>query len=153
MARQKGATQAQADPTREAAPRQPKAKPAKSSYVLSGVPRVNLMPTSELERRATVSLVRRWLLGLLATAAVISAVVAGTNWMRAAATAELIAEQDRTVSLNSELASYATVSQTLAEQAELTAYRTAAMGNDIEWRSFFKTLVAAVPDGSAIQSF
>lgn len=121
--------------------------------ILAGVPRVNLLPSSELERRASVSLGKRWLVGLLATAVVVTSVVAGAHWMRTAAVAELITEQDRTLALNAELAGFAEVSQVLGEDVALTKLRSEAMGNDTDWRRFFATLLDAVPAGAELRDF
>lgn len=154
MARRKAVREdAQPQPSKVTPAREPKAKPVKSGLVLSGVPRVNLLPPSELERRATLSLLKRWVIAVLATAVVVSGVVIAANGVRAVASLELAAEHNRTLTLNAELASFADVSRALAEQAELTTYRGNAMGNDIEWRDFFKTLTSAVPDESDIRDF
>lgn len=128
-------------------------RPQKGGLVLAGIPRVNLLPPSELERRATVALGKRWLLGLLATAAVVSSVVAGAYWVRTTATTELLAEQGRTMTLNTELAGFADVSRSIAEQGALVTFRTDAMGNDTEWRRLFKDLLGALPRGADLRDF
>lgn len=164
MARDKAARAAKAGPAKEKASRKEKAarseqagpakvRPVRGGLVLSGVPRVNLLPPSELERRATVSLVRRWVVGVLATAVMVSGAVVGVNALRAAAQLELVLEQARTVDLNNELSGFTHVSRALAEQSELTTYRSAAVGNDLEWRGFVQTLLGAVPKGSQVRDF
>lgn len=124
-----------------------------SGMVLSGLPRVNLLPPREIERRATTALTKRWLCGVLATALLVSAVVAATHWVRASAELQLIAEQDRTAALNHDLASLAEVSAVLNQRAELSSLRGAAMGNDLEWRNLFRDITKALPKGSEIRSF
>ena len=130
-----------------------KVRPVRGGLVLSGVPRINLLPPSELERRATVSLVRRWAVGVLATGVLVTGGIVAVNGLRAAAQLELVLEQARTVDLNAELGGYSHVSRALAEQTELTAYRSAAVGNDLEWRAFTKTLLSAIPKGSELRDF
>ena len=96
-----------------------KARPVKGGLVLSGVPRVNLLPLSELERRATRSLLKQWAIGGLVTAAVVTGLVVGANAVRTVASLELAAEQARTIDLNGELAGFSEVSRALGERTEL----------------------------------
>ncbi|MCA0250949.1 MAG: hypothetical protein LCH76_01390 [Actinobacteria bacterium] len=133
----------------------PKAKgrPKGSGLVLAGVPRVNLLPPSEIQRRAAGALVRRWVAGLVATALVVSGLVAAAYWQRSIAAAQLAAEQARTMELNGELASLSHISQALATRTELTDLRAQAMGNDLEWRGLFTDLVRTLPAGTTLTGF
>ena len=130
-----------------------KARPVKGGLVLSGVPRVNLLPLSELERRATRILIRRWAIGGLVTAAVVTGLVVGANAVRTVASLELAAEQARTIDLNGELAGFSEVSRALGERTELILYRGAALASDVEWRPLVSTLLAAVPADSEVTGF
>ena len=139
-------------PVEEKAPRRGP-KPAKRGVILSGVPRVNLLPLSEVERRATRTLLKGWVIGALATAVIASGIVGAANWMRAVADSELAAEEDRTLELNTRLAEFSDVSRALAERGDLASYRTVAAGNDVGWREFLRTLLAAVPADSELRDF
>lgn len=152
MARRKAEGEAGSGPAPDK-PRPEKTRPVKGGLVLSGVPRVNLLPLSELERRATRSLLKRWAVGGLVTAAVVTGLVVGANAVRAVASIELAAEQARTTELNAELAGFSEVSRALAERSELTAYRGAALASDVEWRPLMSTLLAAVPNDSEVTGF
>ena len=124
-----------------------------SGLVLAGVPRVNLLPPSEVQRRAAGALVRRWVAGLVATALVVSGLVAAAYWQRSIAAQQLVAEQARSMELNSELAGLSHVSRALATRAELTGLRARAMGNDLEWRKLFADLVGTLPTGATLTGF
>ncbi len=143
-------------PKPEAKPKpdpRPKGRTKNSGLVLGGVPRVNLLPASELQRRAAGALVRRWAAGLVATALVVSGLVVAAYWGRGLAEQQLAAEQARTMGLNVELASLSHVSQALTERTALSGLRTAAMGNDIEWRALFADLTRALPRGAKLTGF
>lgn len=130
-----------------------KRKPKGSGLVLGGVPRVNLLPPSEVQRRAAGVLVRQWVAGLLATAVVVSGMVAAAYWGRTVADLQLAAEQARTMKLNGELAGLSHVSQALAEQTALTALRAEALGTDIEWRPLLTELTRSFPSGTELIGF
>lgn len=131
---------------------EPKAKrrPKGSGMVIGGVPRVNLLPASEVQRRAAGALVRRWVVGLLATAAVVSCLVAAAYWERTVANQQLVAEQARTMDLNVELAGLSHVSRAFAERTTLTTLRAEAMGTDMEWRPLLTELAGSLPKGAAL---
>lgn len=133
-------------------PRQ-KAKTRGSGLVLAGVPRVNLLPASEVRRRAAGVLIRRWVAGLLATAVVVSGLVAAAYWGRGLAEVQLAAEQARTMELNSDLASLSHVSQAFAERARLIELRGQAMSTDTDWQETFAELTRALPSGATLTGF
>jgi len=130
-----------------------KLKPKGSGLVLAGVPRVNLLPASELRRRADGVLARRWVAGLLATAVAVSGLVAAAYWERTVAAQQLSAEQARTLDLNGELAGLAHVSQAFAERTTLTTLRGEAMGTDTRWRPLFADLTGTLPKGAELTGF
>lgn len=138
---------------RQPKPPRPKANPKNSGLVLSGVARVNLLPPSELRRRAARALIRRWVAGLAVTAIVVSGLVVAAYWQRGIAEQQLVDEQARTAQLNIELAGLSHVSQALARRATLTTLRTAAMGNDTEWQALFGDLARTVPSGAQLTGF
>jgi hypothetical protein len=153
MARRRADGEAANGPAQDKPRPKKKARPAKGALVLSGVPRVNLLPLSELERRATRGLLKQWAIGGLVTAAVVTGLVVGANAVRAVASLELAAEQARTIDLNGELAGFSEVSRALAERSELTVYRGAALASDVEWRPLVSTVLAAVPKDSEVTGF
>ncbi len=130
-----------------------KRKPTGSGLVLAGVPRVNLLPASELQRRAAGVLVRGWVVGLIATAVAVSGLVATAYWAKGVADWQLTAEQARTMELNSELASLSHVSRAFAERTTLTGLRADAMGTDIEWRPLLADLSRTLPRGAELTGF
>lgn len=132
-------------------PKQPR-KPKGSGLVLSGVPRVNLLPASEVRRRAAVVLAGRWVAGLVATAMVVAGLVVAANWERGLANQQLAAEHARTLDLNGELASLSHVSQAFAERTALTELRAQAMGTDTEWRALLADLTSALPKGATLET-
>lgn len=137
---------------RQSKPRQQR-QPKGSGLVLAGVPRVNLLPASELHRRAAGALIRRWVAGLLATAVVVSGLVAAAYWERMVAAQQLAAEQARTLNLNGELASLSHISRAFAERTMLTDLRAEAMGTDIEWRPLLTDLTRSLPSGADLTGF
>ncbi|MEA5119513.1 MAG: hypothetical protein VB036_18110 [Propionicimonas sp.] len=122
-------------------------KPATTGLVLSGTPRVNLLPPQIIERRLQAALTRRWLAGLVASLVAVGAVVGGAQFLRAGAEASLLAEQDRTLQLTTELAGYVDVTTALSNSAALAKYRAEAMGSDLEWQSLSATLQKQLPAG------
>ena len=141
------------EPQAKAPEAKAKRKPKGSGLVIGGVPRVNLLPAGEVHRRAAGALVRRWVAGLLATAVVISGLVAAAYWERSIASQLLAAEQARTLNLNGELAGLSHVSRAFAERTTLTTLRTQAMGTDIRWRPLFADLAGTLPKGAELTGF
>lgn len=131
----------------------PKGKAKGSGLVLGGVPRVNLLPAAEIQRRGEQALIGRWVAGLVATAVVVSGLVVAAFWERGLAERQLAAEQARTMELNVALAGLAPVSQAFADRTALSDLRSAAMGNDLEWRALLTDLTRALPSGSTLTAF
>lgn len=119
----------------------------KNALVLAGVPRVNLMPRAENERRERIALTRTWAILAMGALAVAAAVIAGAFGLRLAADQALAAEQARTVTLTTELLSYSDVSQGLAAARAREVFRAEAGANDFAWTPLVNSLIAALPDG------
>ena len=49
---------------------------------LAGAPRINLLPRSELDRRARERLTRRWVWGVFGAILVALLIIAGTFWLQ-----------------------------------------------------------------------
>lgn len=122
-------------------------------YALPVVPRVNLMPRAETERREKSALLRRWVGGVLAALAVVAAVSAGAYWLQFGAAQRLAAENARTDSLLSQLASFSDIRATLDLQSELTELRSQAMATDQSWTSLISSVEGVLPSGVAVSGF
>jgi Tfp pilus assembly protein PilN len=118
-----------------------------------GPPRVNLMPAGEVARREQGILLRRWALGLLATAIVVGLAVTAALVLRIAADQRLAAEQQRTVELTAQLAEFVEVTETNANRTKLQDFVGKAAGNDLAWARLFRAITAALPDGVRLQGF
>lgn len=100
-----------------------------AALALAGIPRVNLMPRAEIQRRERVDLTRGWAIGAGAAVLVALLVIGGAFAWRTMADQRLAAEQARTDALITELAGYADVSAALSDAEALKAFRnTGALG-------------------------
>ncbi|MDO8384133.1 MAG: hypothetical protein Q7T17_14285 [Microbacterium sp.] len=117
------------------------------------VPRVNLLPRAESQRRERDVLVRRWAIGLLAVIAVVAIASAGAFWLKWSAEQRLAADQLRSSELLTELASLSDVSRALSLRTDLEAFRADAMVSDVSWTTLFSDLSAALPTGVAVTGF
>ncbi|KRA23035.1 hypothetical protein ASD65_00325 [Microbacterium sp. Root61] len=117
----------------------------KPVLALAGVPRVNLMPRAETDRRERISLTRTW--SLLAVAALVVGVltIGGAFALKLLADQHLAAEQARTTGLLTELQSYSDVSAAIATQRGLEEFRTSAMGTDTDWTAMLHLVTSAIP--------
>lgn len=116
-------------------------------------PRVNLMPRSELARRERDRLVRGWVWGVLGAIVVAALIIAAAFWLKYAADQRLAAEQARTNNLLVELASLGEVSQALAAEQELTAFRADAMAVDLAWAPVLAKVTGVLPGDTAVTGF
>ncbi|GAA1948813.1 hypothetical protein [Microbacterium deminutum] len=119
----------------------------------SGIPRVNLMPRLETERRARDRVVRAWLWGIVATVVVAFLVVLGVFGLKWVADQGLAAEQARTNTLLTELAGLSDVSGALATEQELGAFRAEAMGSDFVWAPVINSLASGLPADVRLTGF
>lgn len=120
---------------------------------LAGIPRVNLMPLAEMERRDRSATIRRWGWGIVLTLLALLLIVAGVFYLNWTAQQRLTAEQTRTNTLLTELASLSEVSLALRTQAELESFRADAMASDLEWTDVHSTLTGSLPPGVALSGF
>lgn len=123
------------------------------SLVIGGPPRVDLMPAAELERRFRRTMIRRWVLGLIAAAVVVGLVIAGAGALRVSAELRLAAERERTDALIADIASLADVADTVRTSRELTSYRAETMTADLEWLALLDALLASLPAGVTVIGF
>lgn len=117
----------------------------KPVLALAGVPRINLMPRAEIDRRERLSLTRTW--SLLALVALVIGVVTigGAFGLKLVADQQLAAERTRTTGLLTELQSYADVSAAIATRQGLEEFRTSAMGTDADWAAMLDLVATATP--------
>ncbi|WP_349427776.1 hypothetical protein [Microbacterium sp. LWS13-1.2] len=119
----------------------------------AGVPRVNLMPRSEVVRRERDKLVRLWVWVVLGAIVVALLIIAGAFAFKFFADQRLAAEQAETNALLVEISSLSEVSQALATEAELTDYRTEAMAADLAWTPVIAKISGILPAETALTAF
>ena len=129
------------------------ASPSSHGLILGSVPHVNLMPRSEIERRGRKVLIHRWLLILIAALLLVGIVVLGGFSLKIAADLRLASENERTTALLAELSSLSDVSDMLRQEADLTSFRTEALGTDLTWSRLLGATASVLPAGSAITNF
>ncbi len=120
---------------------------------IGGLPRVNLLPRREIERRAQMSLLRRWGWGLAAALLVVVLVTAGAFVLQAGASLRLAQENARTNTLLSQVAALQPVRDKLTLESELVGYRAQAMGADLTWGTVVATAEKALPDDVILAGF
>lgn len=128
-------------------------KRANPAVVTGSVPRVNLMPRAETERRERDALARRWGIGVLAAILVVILSVTAALWLKWTAEQRLAAQQLRTTELLTELAALSDVSQALSLRTELQGFRADAMVADLSWSELFADVSGALPAGVAVSGF
>lgn len=121
--------------------------------VIGSVPRINLMPRPEIERRERDALIRRWMWGVLGAVLVSLLIIAGAFTVKWLADQRLAAEQAESNALLGELAALSEVSQSLAIERELTNFRGEAMGSDFDWAPVVASLANALPSGADLTGF
>ncbi|MGV9192788.1 hypothetical protein ACQ143_00375 [Microbacterium sp. MC2] len=120
---------------------------------IGGLPRVNLLPRREIERRAQMSLLRRWGWGLAAALLVVVLVTAGAFVLQAGASLRLAQENARTNALLSQVAALQPVRDKLTLESELADFRAQAMGADLTWSTVVATAEKALPDDVVLSGF
>lgn len=123
------------------------------SIPIGSVPRVNLIPRSELDRRERATTARRWVWGVIGAFLASLALIAGAMVMNWLADQQLAAEQARTNALLTELASLSEVSNALATEQELLTFRAESSGFDFEWAPIVADLNSTLPDGVELVGF
>jgi hypothetical protein len=124
-----------------------------TSAAFAGVPRVNLMPRVELERRERAATIRRWGWGVVGALAVVVLVAGAGYAMNWAAQQRLADAQTRTTALLTQLAGLSDVSKALSTRTALESFRADAMGSDLEWLKTMTSLGAVIPDGVVVTGF
>lgn len=124
-----------------------------TTIAVGRVPRVNLLPPSELARRSRSTLARRWFWAGFATLLVVLALVAGAFALKWVADQSLAAEQARTNNLLLELSALSDVSRALATESELSAFQAEALGADFAWQPVIDSITGVLPAGVTLAGF
>lgn len=119
----------------------------------SGIPRVNLMPRSEIVRRERDRLVRVWVWIVLGSIVLALLIIAGAFAFKFLADQRLAAEQARTNELLTEVASLSDVSHALATESELSDFRADAMVSDLAWKPVLTKITGVLPSGAILTGF
>ncbi|HEY3339442.1 MAG TPA: hypothetical protein VGK18_13140 [Propionicimonas sp.] len=123
------------------------------TLVVGGVPRLNLLPAREVERRARRGLWRRWMrVAYSAFITVVIEVAFGANWAGQLAS-EQSAEAATSAQLQSELAGYSPVIEVSSNLRSLEAYRAQAGSNDQDWSALMADIKAVLPPGVVLIGF
>lgn len=118
-----------------------------------GIPRVNLLPPSEVARRERETLAGRWIWVGIAAVVLSAALVAGAWLWNQLAQQQLAAEQNRTTTLVQQIGALSDVSGALAADRDLRAYLAEAMGSDIVWQDVRSSVESALPGGVTLIGF
>lgn len=128
-------------------------KNRKTGLVLGGLPRVNLLPPSVIERRLQATLTRRWIVGFVASVLAVVAMAVAAQAVLATTQSALRAEQDTTVQLTAELGSYSDVTKIMTDRDDLSSFSFDAMGNDLDWQAIFSAMKGQLPPGVTMTGF
>ena len=119
----------------------------------AGIPRINLMPRSEVARRERDKLVRLWVWIALGSIVVALLIIAGAFSVKFFADQRLAAQEARTNALLTEIAGLSEVSQALAAEAELTEFRAEALASDLAWSPVIAKVTGILPADTALTGF
>lgn len=120
---------------------------------VGALPRVELLPPSEIRRRDMLARARTWLFIGVACLAVSLLAVTGALAYRMAADIRLAAEQSRTQALLVGIAELSDVSAALSDRSSLEGMRRDAMSGDLEWSGVLRLVAAQLPAGVSITGY
>lgn len=120
---------------------------------VGALPRVELLPPSEIRRRDMLARARTWLFIGVACLAVSLLAVTGALAYRMAADIRLAAEQSRTQALLVGIAELSDVSAALSDRSSLEGMRRDAMSGDLEWSGVLQLVAAQLPAGVSITGY
>ncbi|MFJ4167088.1 hypothetical protein ACIPY5_16165 [Microbacterium sp. NPDC089698] len=118
-----------------------------------GVPRVDLLPRSEIERREREALSAVWVRICLLAVLLAAVLIGGAFVWNLFAQQRLSAEQDRSQQLIGQIAALSDVSKALATESELQSFRADAMGSDFAWSGILDKVRASLPAGASLTGF
>jgi hypothetical protein len=120
---------------------------------LGALPRVDLLPPSEMRRRDMLSRARTWVYIGIAALAVAALAIGGAFAYNMAASLRLAAEQARTQQILVGIAELSEVSRALSLRSELSSTGETAMAGDIEWARVIGAVRGRLPPGVAISDY
>jgi hypothetical protein len=120
---------------------------------LGALPRVDLLPPSEVRRRETAARARAWAMAAVGALVVSASAVAGAFAFNMSAGVRLAAEQQRTQTLLASVAELADVSRALSLRSSLQALRADAMAGDLRWIAALDTIAETLPTGIRIVDY
>ncbi|WP_454116466.1 hypothetical protein [Microbacterium aurum] len=126
---------------------------AAPALTIGGPPRVNLLPRAVTASRQRASLLRTWLLGLLAALGVVLVATGGAYALQLTAQQGLDQANADTVRLLGEVAALQPVNEKLKLESELGDYRTQAMGTDLTWATLVSSVESALPADTVLAGF
>lgn len=127
------------------------ARARKQLHIAFGqVPRVDLLPPSERERRLERSLIKRWSYWVLVVVLVLAAAAGGSYYLLQISRADLDAANARGTELSSQLEQYSDVANTLSQKNALQQFQTQALSTDIAWGSVYQQLTSQLAVGNTI---
>jgi hypothetical protein len=117
------------------------------------LPRVDLLPPSEVQRRDVLTRARLWVwVGLCAL--LVAALAVGASFaLNMTASLRLAAEQARTLQIISGIANLSDVSQAIASRSQLQDMREVAMAGDLAWTPVVALVAAHLPAGVTITEY
>lgn len=119
---------------------------------VGGEPRIDFLPPEIRQKKATRRTIRGLvMLGILVVAACVVAYV-GVTTVAITAQLALASEQQRTQDLLQQQREYADARALAEEVGGVRSARLVSSANEIEWREYFATVRATVPEGGTVQS-
>lgn len=126
---------------------------APAGATLSAIPRVNLLPPSEVARREREKLGGRWVWAVLGAVVLSGVLVAGAWLWNQFAQIQLAAEQARTNTLIQQIGALGEVSGAMATEKELHGYLAEAMGSDLVWQDIRTRVESVLPGDVQLVGF
>lgn len=128
----------------------PRIAPPPTDIAIGADPRVDLLPVEIRTARRHEQIVRRMMVGLVVTVAVVLVAVVGANALSLAAGVALAAEQTRGAEILQQQQKYASLRATQSELALVKAAQAVGGATDIDWGARGRDLIESLPAGSLI---
>jgi len=126
---------------------------APATAALSAIPRVNLLPPSEVSRREREKLAGKWIWAGIGAVILAAVLVAGAWLWNQFAQLQLAAEQARTTTLIQQIGALSEVSGAIAAEKELHGYLAEAMGSDLVWQDIRTRVESVLPGDVQLVGF
>jgi hypothetical protein len=120
---------------------------------IGALPRVDLLPPSEVQRRDVLARARLWVWVGLAALAVAVVTVGASFALNMAASLRLAAEQARTQQIIVGIGQLHEVSEAMSTRSQLQGMRQEAMAGDLAWAPVVSLVAAHLPAGVTITGY